>query len=83
MRWSLARTMRCYSIMWLLFITGFLSLLCTVHLWVKRRGDRILRRLAWTLIIAVPGLGLLLYGGCYNPPSIQPESLRAHESSYI
>ncbi|MEL6179406.1 MAG: PLDc N-terminal domain-containing protein [Myxococcota bacterium] len=58
---------------------GFSVVLGVVH--VLLRTDRsLLRRLLWVPVIMVPMLGILLYISCYEPPSVQPEHLRAEVS---
>lgn len=59
-----------------LTVSGVLIL----HLWIRRRGS-VGQKILWSVILAVPLLGALLYLVFYNPPAIQSENLRAREHS--
>jgi hypothetical protein len=66
-----------------LVVLGILELLSLVaigHLWTRRGKDPVGRRILWSLIILVPGLGPLLYGGMYQPPSVQSPGEQANET---
>ncbi len=53
--------------MWILIPTSVLSLLCFWSLWKSRNSAPI--KVVWTFVTAVPILGAILYGACYQPPS--------------
>jgi hypothetical protein len=53
--------------MWIFIPTSLLSLVCMVSLW--RGPDRLPSKIAWTILLAVPMLGPLLYGGIHQAPS--------------
>lgn len=57
-----------------LTVSGVLIL----HLWIRRRGS-VGQKILWSIILAVPLLGALLYLAFYNPPAAQSEDLRARE----
>lgn len=59
----------------LLAISGLLTLACWASLW--RGPDRLLAKLVWTALSALPVAGPLLYAGVHDPPSVQPEVDRA------
>lgn len=61
--------------MWILWTAGLLSLACAVDLWARRPGS-VQRKLLWTLIAAIPGLGPLLYLGAYQAPAIHGDNPR-------
>jgi len=61
-------------------ITGLLSLACIYHLWARNTGG-CLRKLAWTVAIAMPGLGPVAYGALYHPPNSQAGVDRADFTS--
>ncbi len=67
--------------MWIFAITGVLSLAGIGHLWIKHHRDRTFKRLLWSLILLIPGLGLLLYGCLYHPPNAQATSMQCDETS--
>jgi hypothetical protein len=54
--------------MWILLATSVLSLASAAHLWLRRGGSRA-RRSAWTLVVALPAIGPMLYLGMYQVPS--------------
>ena len=51
-----------------------------LSLWVCYRRDTILKRLGWSLVLLVPVIGWVLYGGLYRPPPVQPKDMRAQET---
>ena len=48
---------------------GLGSLSLILSLWIKHRNDRITKKLFWTVILCVPLVGWLFYGGLFNYPS--------------
>ena len=42
--------------------------------------DTVLRRLFWSLVLLVPVIGWVFYGGLYRPPPRQPKDVRAPET---
>lgn len=67
--------MEFFPILYFLITTSLM-----VHLWSSHAEDSILKRLFWSLILCVPILGWLYYGGMYTVPSRQPHALRAKET---
>jgi hypothetical protein len=57
-------------------VSTLIALGCAVHLW--RRRASVLRKLFWTLVLLVPIVGPVFYGGMFEVPSIQPEGLRSN-----
>jgi hypothetical protein len=57
-----------------LTVSGVLIL----HLWIRRRGS-VGQKILWSILLAVPLLGALLYLAFYSPPVVQSEDLRARE----
>jgi hypothetical protein len=55
----------------LLLVSGALSVACWIALW--RGSDRLVSKLAWTVVSAIPVLGPLLYAGMHHAPDVQPE----------
>ena len=37
-------------------------------LWTKHRRDRMAKKLFWTVVLCVPVVGWIFYGGMYKPP---------------
>ena len=60
---------------WGLLLSELVSLVCLVVLW--RRPDSIWKKLLWTAALTLPVVGPLLFGGLYEPPSVQPLHERA------
>ena len=58
-------------------VSILISVLLTIHLWCAHDGDSPGRKLLWTLVITIPVVGWLFYGGLYNVPTVQPPQLRA------
>ena len=52
-----------------------IALWCVVNLWHSRVS--MIRKIVWTLILLVPVVGPVFYGGMFEPPSVQPEGLIA------
>jgi hypothetical protein len=60
-----------------LSICGLISALLIVNLWRTHPTDPLLKRVFWTLVLCIPCIGWIFYGGMYQVPSIQPPELRA------
>jgi hypothetical protein len=59
---------------------GLVSLLCLIHLWRKDGG--LAYKLIWSVLVLIPLVGPLFYGGFYDPPSIKPgHEQQSNESS--
>ena len=58
----------------LLVVSAVVGALCTAHLW--RRQAPVWKRLLWTVVVFIPAIGPLLYGGLFEVPSVQPEADR-------
>jgi Phospholipase_D-nuclease N-terminal len=52
-------------------VSTLAAFFCLPSLW--RSQHTILKRVIWTLILFVPVLGPVLYGGIFEPPPIKPE----------
>ncbi len=55
------------------------SVACLVPLW--RASASVGRKLLWSVIVLVPVLGPLFYGGLFDVPSRQPDELQAARTS--
>jgi hypothetical protein len=51
------------------------SLWLIVRLWVVHRGDSLVKRLVWSLVLGVPLFGWVAYGAFYTP--LAPNTARA------
>ena len=64
----------------MLIVAGTPTLVAWIHLWLRRAQFR--SKLVWTLPIAVPLLGPILYAALFSGvPSEQREDMRAQENS--
>ena len=61
-------------------LSGLISVALIVSLWVRYRHDHVLKRLGWSLVLLVPVIGWVFYGGLYRPPPVQPKDMRAQET---
>ncbi len=48
-----------------------IALWCVVNLWRSRASK--IRKMVWTLILLVPVVGPVYYGGMFEAPSVQPD----------
>lgn len=62
-------------------LSGLISAVLILTLWVRYRHDHVLKRLGWSLVLLVPVIGWVFYGGLYRPPPIQPKDMRAQETT--
>jgi len=62
-------------------VSGMISAALILSLWVRSRHDHLLKRLGWSLVLLVPVIGWVFYGGLYRPPPVQPKDLRAQETT--
>ena len=51
-----------------LAVCVFVSVCLIAQLWVTRRRDSTLRKIFWSLVLLVPIVGWIFYGGFYRPP---------------
>jgi uncharacterized RDD family membrane protein YckC len=59
----------------------WISLCIVAHLWIARRGDSVVYRLVWSLVVLLfPIMGWLFYAAFYRPP--KPQNL-GHTHSII
>ena len=58
-------------------LSGLISVALIVSLWVRHRHDHLLKRLGWSLVLLVPVIGWVFYGGLYRPPPVQPKDMQA------
>ena len=56
-----------------------IGLALVIHLWRQRAS--VVLKLLWTLVLLIPLLGPLLYGGLFEVPSPQPGHERAQETA--
>ena len=49
-------------------IWAFVSLFLITRLWVAHRRDRIVAKLAWSLVLCIPLLGWIFFAAFYRPP---------------
>lgn len=40
-----------------------------ISLWRRHGDDRMIKKIMWTLILCLPVVGWIFYGGMYEPPS--------------
>jgi hypothetical protein len=52
-----------------------IALWCAVGLW--RSKVSVLRKFIWSVVLLVPVFGPVFYGGMFELPPVQPESLRS------
>jgi hypothetical protein len=57
----------------ILVLSALLSLVCVLHLWLRRPGS-IWRRVFWSIALWVPLLGPMFYATVYRIPSKKPDS---------
>jgi hypothetical protein len=62
-------------------LSGVISATLILSLWVRHRRDTVLKRLGWSLVLLVPVIGWVFYGGLYRPPPIEPKDLQAQETT--
>jgi hypothetical protein len=60
-------------------ISGFLIF----TLWRSHPQDSRIKRLLWTIVLMIPFLGWIFYGGLYKIPDEQSPEMRAKPSSWI
>jgi hypothetical protein len=51
-----------------------ISATLVLHLWYARRHDSVLKKCFWSLVLFVPVLGWVFYGGCYTAISPRGDS---------
>jgi hypothetical protein len=57
-------------------VSELIAIWCAVNLWRSRAS--LTRKFIWTLILLVPVLGLVFFGGMFEVPSVQSEGLRSN-----
>jgi hypothetical protein len=57
-------------------VSELIAIWCAVNLWRSRAS--LMRKFVWTLILLVPVLGLVFFGGMFEVPSVQSEGLRSN-----
>ncbi len=57
-------------------ISESIAVWCAVNLW--RCHASLMRKLFWTLILLVPVVGPVFYGGMFELPAVQSEGLRSN-----
>ena len=67
----------------LIILTVLVSGGLIIHLWARHPVDTVLKRLLWSVVLLIPFVGWIVYGALYSPPSVQPEDMRAKETSGI
>jgi hypothetical protein len=56
-------------------ISELVAIWCGVGLWRSRAS--VLKKLFWSLVLLVPVVGPVFYGGMFELPSVQSEGLRS------
>ncbi|HET7392836.1 MAG TPA: PLDc N-terminal domain-containing protein [Candidatus Binatia bacterium] len=57
-------------------VSQVIALWCMMSLWRSRVS--LLQKIIWTLVLLVPVLGPIFYGGFFELPPANPEGLRTH-----
>jgi len=60
--------------------SALVSVSLIVSLWIRHRRDSLLKRCLWSCVLFVPLIGWVFYGGLYQPPSVQPDDMRAKQT---
>jgi len=55
-----------------LAVWAAISVFLIMHLWLKHRQESRRKKLLWSLILLMPVVGWVFYGGFYNPPERGP-----------
>jgi hypothetical protein len=50
-------------------VSALISLCLIARLWVIYRSDSVLTKLVWSLVLLIPLLGWIVYGGFYHAPA--------------
>jgi len=53
-------------------VCGGISLVIIISMWMNHKHDWVIKKLFWTLILCLPVIGWILYGGLYDPPGPGP-----------
>jgi hypothetical protein len=61
----------------------FVSLCLIARLWVVHRTDSILAKALWSIVLLIPLLGWIFYGGFYHPPDASGVPASTEHSSNI
>jgi len=56
-------------------VSELIAIWCAVGLWRSRAS--ILQKLLWSLVLMVPVVGPVFYGGMFELPAVQSEGLRS------
>lgn len=57
--------------MWLVIIIWCIgSIRLILSLWKNYKKDKLNKKIIWTIILCVPGIGWIFYGGFYKAPGI-------------
>ena len=67
-------TMWGYALLATIGVSELISAYCLYGLW--RGQDKIFGKLLWSLVLPVPFLGPIFYGGFHNPPPPQADDLK-------
>lgn len=57
------------------------SLVLLRNLWLKQNGP-VEKKLLWSIIVCIPLIGWLFYGGFYNPPRDNPIKAKGGASGW-
>lgn len=61
----------------------FVSLCLIVRLWMMHREDSVTRKLVWSLLLLIPLIGWICYGGFYHPPGYSSVPASTEHSANI
>lgn len=64
-------------------VAGLIGAALILSLWVRYPRDAVLKRFFWSLVLLVPVIGWIFYGGLYRSPPVQPKDLRAQETTGV
>ena len=59
------------------------SMKFTVQMWLLHREASVVKRIAWTVILLVPLVGWICYGGFFHVPSTLRDDTNSHDSTVM
>lgn len=67
----------------ILVVCASISVGLIYSLWATHGRDNKLKLVFWTLVLCLPIIGWIFYGGMYTPPEVQESGSQARESDGI
>jgi hypothetical protein len=61
----------------------FVSLCLIARLWLRHAKDSLLRKLFWSVVLLIPLIGWIFYGGFYHPPGYSSVPSSTEHSAHI